>query len=150
MVKIEDIRSFIADTQLERSAIARRKNVGIREIIEGKRVVLVEDSIVRGTSIPETVAIVRENGATAVHVRVASPPILWPCFYGVNMESRTELIAANKSIEEIRRHIGADTLEYLSLAGLKKAVGIGDDLCTGCFDGAYPTELPAHLRKLAA
>ncbi len=145
LIKVEDIRSFIAETQAERVAIARRKLQAVPELIAGKRVVLTEDSIVRGTSLYETVRIAREGGASQVHVRVASPPILWPCFYGVNMESKEELIAAQKSVNEIREHIGADSLEYLSLDGLKKAIGIGDDVCTACFDGTYPTALPPHL-----
>ncbi|HSH55906.1 MAG TPA: amidophosphoribosyltransferase [Candidatus Limnocylindrales bacterium] len=150
LIKVEDIRSFIAETQAERVAIARRKLQAVPELMAGKRVVLTEDSIVRGTSLFETVRIAREGGAREVHVRVASPPILWPCFYGVSMESKEELIAAQKSVDEIREHIGADSLEYLSLDGLKKAIGIGDDVCTACFDGSYPTALPPHLMSKVA
>ncbi|AAL80278.1 amidophosphoribosyltransferase [Pyrococcus furiosus DSM 3638] len=109
----------------------------VREVIEGKRVVLVDDSIVRGTTIKRIVKMIRDAGAEEVHVRISSPPIRYPCYMGIDIPTRHELIAAWRTVEDIRREIGADSLAYLSIEGLKRAVGI-EDLCMACLTGHYP------------
>ena len=112
----------------------------VRSILEGKRVVLIDDSIVRGTTSRKIVTMLREAGATEVHVRIASPAIKFPCFYGVDISTYEELLCAHKSIEEARKTIGADSLSFLSPDALFKA-GNRSDLCLACFCGTYPTEL---------
>src|SRR5437660_272502 len=116
-------------------------STGPRSLLEGKRVVLIDDSIVRGTTSKKIVRMVRNAGAKEVHMRISCPPTISPCFYGVDTPSKSQLIAANKSIEEIREYTGADSLAYLSLEGLKKACGEGEktDYCTACYTGKYPT-----------
>ena len=113
----------------------------VRTLLEGKRVVLIDDSIVRGTTSRKIVRMIRNAGAKEVHMRISCPPTISPCFYGVDTPSKKELIAANKSIEEIREFIGADSLAYLSLEGMKKACGDGEKTtyCTACYTGKYPT-----------
>jgi len=113
----------------------------VRSLLEGKRVVLIDDSIVRGTTSRKIVRMIRSAGAREVHMRISCPPTISPCFYGVDTPSKKELIGANKSIEEIREFIGADSLSYLSLEGLKKACGDGEKTtyCTACYTGKYPT-----------
>lgn len=101
---------------------------------------VIDDSIVRGTTSRIIVQMLRDAGATAVHMRIASPPYAWPCFYGIDTGTREQLLAADRSVEEIRAFIGADSLEYLSVDALYKASG-REQLCTACFDGKYPTEL---------
>jgi amidophosphoribosyltransferase len=103
--------------------------------------VLIDDSIVRGTTSKKIVRMVRNAGAKEVHMRISCPPTISPCFYGVDTPSKNQLIAANKSVDEIREYIGADSLAYLSLEGLKKACGEGEktDYCTACYTGKYPT-----------
>ncbi|MCA9603018.1 MAG: amidophosphoribosyltransferase, partial [Myxococcales bacterium] len=108
-----------------------------RRILEGKRVVLVDDSIVRGTTSRKIVRMIRDAGAKEVHMRVSSPPTQWPCFYGIDTPSRRELIASSHSTDEIAKYIGADTLGYLTIDGLRAAVG-GDGYCDACFSGNYP------------
>ena len=113
----------------------------IRSLLEGKRVILVDDSIVRGTTSEKIVRMVRRAGATEVHLRISCPPTVSPCFYGVDTPSKRELIAANKNTEEIRKFIGADSLAYLSMPGLTRAVS--DDVgeyCYACYTGNYPTD----------
>lgn len=115
----------------------------VREVIEGKRVVVVDDSLVRGTTSRGLIRMIRQAGAREVHLRIASPPITGPCHYGIDTPTRAELIAASKSLEEIRDHVGVDTLGYLSLAGTLRATGgDGDGYCHACFSGQYPTRLP--------
>jgi amidophosphoribosyltransferase len=111
-------------------------------LLEGKRVVLIDDSIVRGTTSRKIVRMIRNAGAKEVHMRVSCPPTVSPCFYGVDTPSKKELIAANKSVEEIRAFIGADSLAYLSLEGMKKACADGEKTtyCTACYTGSYPTK----------
>ena len=125
----------------------------MRHVVEGKRLVLVDDSIVRGTTSRRIVQELRRAGAAEVHVRVASPPIVWPCFMGIDIASRGELIAANRDEAEIRDVIGADSLRYLSIEGLKRAVQVKDreGFCFACFDGHYPLQVPQQLEmdKLA-
>ncbi len=134
-------RTFIEPRQTVRDFGVRLKLNPVRSLLEGKRVVLIDDSIVRGTTSRKIVRMVRSAGAKAVHMRISCPPTISPCFYGVDTPSKKELIAANKSVEEIRQFIGADSLSYLSLEGLKKACGDGEKTtyCTACYTGAYPT-----------
>jgi len=134
-------RTFIHPTQAGRDFRVRIKFNPVREIIEGKRVIVVDDSLVRGTTSQELVRLIREAGAREVHLRVASPPVRYPCYYGIDMPTREELIAANLTVDEIREHLGVDTLGYLSLEGLLGAVDGGRTFCTCCFSGAYPAPL---------
>ncbi|MPZ98380.1 MAG: amidophosphoribosyltransferase [Dehalococcoidia bacterium] len=143
-------RTFIQPDQRLREQGVQLKFNPLREVLEGKRVVVVDDTIVRGTTTPRVVAMLRKAGATEVHMRITSPPITHPCFYGVDMASRGELIAAHESVEEIRQHIDADSLGYLSLAGTVDATYQGEDtLCAACFSGQYPSEVPLQLDKFA-
>jgi len=134
-------RTFIEPRQSVRDFGVKLKLNPVRSLLEGKRVVLIDDSIVRGTTSRKIVRMVRSAGASEVHLRISCPPTISPCFYGVDTPSKRELIAANKSVEEIREFIGADSLAYLSLEGLKKACGDGEkaNYCTACYTGVYPT-----------
>ena len=139
-------RTFIQPSQLIRQLGIRLKLNPLREIIEGKRVVVVDDSIVRGNTQRALVKMLREAGALEIHVRISSPPVKWPCYYGIDFASRAELIAAGLEIEDIRRSIGADSLGYVSMQGLVKATTIAEDrLCTACFSGEYPIEIPVDI-----
>ncbi|GAA0136877.1 amidophosphoribosyltransferase [Paenibacillus sp. YSY-4.3] len=138
-------RTFIQPSQELREQGVKMKLSAVRRVVEGKRVVMIDDSIVRGTTSRRIVNLLREAGATEVHVRITSPPFKNPCFYGIDTPSRAELIASSKSIEEIRKEINADSLEFLSAEGLISAVE-GDNakdykggLCMACFDNDYPT-----------
>ncbi len=134
-------RTFIEPEQRVRDFGVKLKLNPVRSLLAGQRVVLIDDSIVRGTTSRKIVRMVRDSGATEVHVRISCPPTIAPCFYGVDTPSRNQLIAANKSVEEIREYIGADSLAYLSLEGMRKACGEGDmkTYCTACYTGKYPT-----------
>ncbi len=136
-------RTFIEPEQRVRDFGVKLKLNPVRHVLEGKRVVLIDDSIVRGTTSKKIVRMVRDAGAKEVHVRISCPPTISPCFYGVDTPSKNQLIAANKSVEEIREYIKADSLAYLSLEGLRKAAGEGDDpmYCTACYTGKYPTNI---------
>jgi amidophosphoribosyltransferase len=115
----------------------------LREVIEGKRLVVVDDSIVRGNTQRAVIRMLRESGAAEIHVRISSPPVKWPCFYGIDFASRAELIANGLNTEEICRSIGADSLGYVSLEGLIEATTVPkEQLCRACFDGVYPVALP--------
>ena len=139
-------RTFIQPSQLIRQLGIRLKLNPLREIIEGKRVIVVDDSIVRGNTQRALVKMLREAGALEIHVRISSPPVKWPCYYGIDFASRAELIAAGLEIEDIRRSIGADSLGYVSMEGLVKATTIAEDrLCTACFSGEYPIEIPVDI-----
>ncbi|MEW5996820.1 MAG: amidophosphoribosyltransferase [Candidatus Micrarchaeota archaeon] len=138
-------RTFIMPDQKARISAVKAKLNPVRGVVEGKSVIVVDDSIVRGTTTREILRMVRDAGAREIHMRVTCPPIRHPCFYGVDMSTYEELIANKKSVEEIRKFIGADTLYYVSLEGLKKAIGLG--LCTGCLAGDYPTEYGMKLAK---
>ncbi|MEI6038738.1 MAG: amidophosphoribosyltransferase [Actinomycetes bacterium] len=139
-------RTFIQPSQLIRQLGIRLKLNPLREIIEGKRVIVVDDSIVRGNTQRALVKMLREAGALEIHVRISSPPVKWPCYYGIDFASRAELIAAGLENEDIRRSIGADSLGYVSMQGLIKATTIAEDrLCTACFSGEYPIEIPADI-----
>src|SRR5262245_42509882 len=134
-------RTFIEPKQSVRDFGVRLKLNPVRSLLQGKRVVLIDDSIVRGTTSKKIVRMVRNAGAKEVHMRISCPPTISPCFYGVDTPSKNQLIAANKSVEQIREYIGADSLSYLSLEGLKMACGEGEqtDYCTACYTGSYPT-----------
>jgi len=135
-------RTFIEPQQAIRDFGVKLKLNPIRRMLEGKRVVLVDDSIVRGTTSRKIVRLVREAGATEVHVRISCPPTISPCYYGVDTPRREELIGANNSVEEIRKFLGADSLGYLSLKSLRAALGDAEGkFCTSCYTGSYPTEL---------
>jgi amidophosphoribosyltransferase len=141
-------RTFIAPNQSMRALGVRMKLNPLRENIAGKRLVVVDDSIVRGTTTRAMVQMLREAGATEVHLRVSSPPYKWPCFYGMDTGQRGELIAANLSVDEIRDYIGADTLAYLALDRLLAATGaVGAGFCTACLTGDYPVTVPEALTK---
>ncbi|CEN28744.1 MAG: amidophosphoribosyltransferase [Lactococcus sp.] len=134
-------RTFIQPTQELREQGVRMKLSGVRSVVEGKRVVMVDDSIVRGTTSKRIVALLKAAGAAEVHVVIASPPLAYPCFYGIDIQTRQELIAANHSVAEINEIIGSDTLHFLSIEGLKAGIGLGDQICTSYFDGIFPTPL---------
>ena len=148
-------RTFIQPSQTIRQRGIRLKLNPLREVIAGQRVVVVDDSIVRGNTQRAIVAMLRESGAAEVHVRIASPPVAWPCFYGIDFASRAELAAGYLSVEEIRASIGADSLGYISLAGLTEATTLpAERLCRACFDGKYPipvaeAERGKHLLEIA-
>ena len=132
-------RTFIAPTQAERAKGVRRKLNPLRDNIAGKRLIVVDDSIVRGTTTRALVAMLRESGAREVHLRVSSPPFRWPCFYGIDTPDRDELLASVKSIDEIAAFLDVDSLEYLSLDHLKTAIGVADaGFCDACLTGTYP------------
>jgi amidophosphoribosyltransferase len=142
-------RTFIQPTQAGRDAKVKVKYNPVREIIEGKSVVIVDDSIVRGTTTRGLVALVRAAGAREVHMRVSSPPVTGPCYYGIDTPSREELIAANNTVDQIAGHLGVDSLGYLSLEGMLESVPSGPDgFCHACFSGDYPTAPPADPDKL--
>jgi amidophosphoribosyltransferase len=134
-------RTFIEPRQTVRDFGVKLKLNPVRTLLAGKRVVLIDDSIVRGTTSRKIVRMIRNSGAREVHMRISCPPTISPCFYGVDTPSKKELIAANKSVEEIREFIGADSLAYLSLEGMKKACADGEKTtyCTACYTGVYPT-----------
>jgi amidophosphoribosyltransferase len=136
-------RTFIQPSQSLREQGVKMKLSAVRGVVEGKRVIMVDDSIVRGTTSRRIVSLLKEAGATEVHVVISSPPITNPCFYGIDTSSKEELIAADKEVEEIRALIGADSLTYLSLEGMVKALGQNGPtgFCLGCFTGNYPTEI---------
>jgi amidophosphoribosyltransferase len=137
-------RTFIQPSQTIRQRGIRLKLNPLRDVIAGQRVVVVDDSIVRGNTQRAIVAMLREAGAAEVHVRISSPPVAWPCFYGIDFASRAELIAGSLSAEEIRVSIGADSLGYVSLEGLTAATTLpAGRLCRACFDGAYPLDVDA-------
>jgi amidophosphoribosyltransferase len=143
-------RTFIQPSQTIRQLGIRLKLNPLKEIVAGKRLVVVDDSIVRGNTQRALVRMLREAGALEVHVRISSPPVTWPCFYGVDFASRAELIANGLSTDEICRSIGADSLGYISLEGLVEATTLPmAQLCRACYDGVYPIELPdsVHLGK---
>ena len=140
-------RTFIQPSQTIRQRGIKLKLNPLREVIKGKRLIVVDDSIVRGNTQRALVAMLREAGAAEVHVRISSPPITWPCFYGIDFASRAELLATGLTVEEVKQAIGADSLGYLSEDGMIAATEQPrSSLCTACFTGNYPIELPeAHL-----
>ncbi|KFI89261.1 amidophosphoribosyltransferase [Bifidobacterium pullorum subsp. saeculare DSM 6531 = LMG 14934] len=148
-------RTFIQPTQELREQGVRMKLAAVRGVVSGKRVVVVDDSIVRGTTSKRLVQLLREAGASEVHMRISSPPLKYPCFYGIDISTTKELIAAKKSVEEIREFIGADTLAFLSLDGLIESIGLNADapyggLCVAYFNGDYPTALDDYEQEFLA
>ena len=142
-------RTFIQPTQATRDAKVRLKYNAVREVIQGKSVVMVDDSIVRGTTTRGLVTLVRAAGAREVHMRVSSAPVTGPCYYGIDTPSREELIAYNNTLEEIRTSLGVDSLGYLSLDGMLQSVPTGPEgFCHACFSGDYPTAPPTDPDKL--
>ncbi|MBM2825554.1 MAG: purF [Dehalococcoidales bacterium] len=143
-------RTFIEPDQRLRDLGVKLKFNPLPQMIEGKRVVLVDDSIVRGTTTPQVIKLLRKAGAKEVHMRICAPPICYPCFFGVDMATRWELIAARKTIPEIRDFIGADSLGYLSIDGLIKSVALPrDTFCLACFTGDYPVPIQIEMDKLS-
>jgi amidophosphoribosyltransferase len=143
-------RTFIQPDQRLREVGVKLKFNALPEILEGKRVILVDDTIVRGTTSRPIVNLVREAGAKEVHMRVHAPPVMWPCHLGVDMASRDELIAANMSLPEIEEHVGVDSLRYLSHDGLFRAIGHpAHDFCSACLTGTYPVQVNGVIGKHA-
>ena len=134
-------RTFIKPKQSSRESSVRVKLNVLKEAVDGKRIIMIDDSIVRGTTSDRIVKMLRDAGATEVHVRISSPPFLWPCYFGTDIPEREQLIAYNRSIEDIRKIIGADSLGYLGVERLEEMVG-GLSICKGCFTGPYPMEPP--------
>ncbi|MGI2335044.1 MAG: amidophosphoribosyltransferase [Dehalogenimonas sp.] len=143
-------RTFIEPTQRIRDLGVKLKFNPLKSVLDGKRVVLVDDSIVRGTTTPQVIKLLKRAGAKEVHMRVCAPPICHPCFFGVDMASRRELIAAQMTIPEIQEYIGADSLGFLSIDGLIRAVGAPKEkCCLACFTGEYPLPVQLEMDKLA-
>jgi amidophosphoribosyltransferase len=142
-------RTFIAPQQMKRDFGVNLKFNPVRRILEGRRVVVVDDSIVRGTTSRSLVAMLRSAGAREIHMRVSSPPIGWSCYYGIDTPNRKELIASSHTVEEIRKYLSVDSLGYLSMEGLRSSVSHPDDHCYACFDGKYSEWYGEPLDKLA-
>ncbi len=141
-------RTFIAPTQELRAEAVRMKLNPLKENVAGKRLVVIDDSIVRGTTQKQLVKMLREAGAREVHLRITSPPVKWSCFYGIDTGDRGELLAANLTVDEIRDYLNVDTLAYIHLDRLVDATGaVGAGFCDACFTGDYPVDVPVSLRK---
>ena len=140
-------RTFISPDQRLRNEGVHLKYNPMPELFRGRSVVVVDDTIVRGTTTPRIVQLLRDAGAAEIHMRIAAPPIQHPCHFGVDMATRQELIAASQTVEAIREHIGADSLGYLSLDGLQGALGLGKPTCVACFDGNYPVSIQSGLEE---
>lgn len=140
-------RTFIEPDQRMRELGVKMKLSPLKENLAGKKIVMMDDTIVRGTTTGPTVKMLKDAGAVEVHVRISAPPIKYPCFYGVDMAKQKELIASRLSIDEIKDHIGADSLGYLSIPGMVHAIGLKrDKFCMACFDGKYPIEIPDNIK----
>ena len=142
-------RTFIAPGQQSREDKVRIKLNPIADTVRGKRIVMIDDSIVRGTTSARIVKLLREAGALEIHMRVSAPPFLNPCYYGTDIDSRENLIACHHTIDEIAKIIGVDSLGFLSVESAKKIANgtSGEGYCTACFDGIYPTDIPSHSEK---
>jgi amidophosphoribosyltransferase len=141
-------RTFIQPSQSLRDLGVKLKLNPLPDSIRGKRLIVVDDSIVRGTTTKQTVAMLREAGAAAVHIRITCPPVKWPCFYGIDFPTRQELIGADLAVEEIRAYVAADSLGYLSQEGMVAATGSdATTFCSACFDGVYPIPVPERAGK---
>ena len=138
-------RTFIAPDQNERAKSVRRKLNPLRENIEGQRLIVVDDSIVRGTTTKALVGMLRDAGAKEVHLRISSPPFMWPCYYGIDTPNRDDLLAANHTIHEMNDFIGSDSLEFITLANLRAAVQLDGECCDACLTGTYPAPIPVTL-----
>ena len=143
-------RTFIQPHQADRDFGARMKYNPVREVVNGQRVVIVDDSLVRGTTSRSLVRMLRQVGAAEVHFRIGSPPVRWPCFYGIDMPTRSELIGSELDVSEIEAQLGVDSLGYLSLEGMVDAVAGAGPYCTACFSGAYPAPLVDVEKGLAS
>lgn len=139
-------RTFISPTQSLREQGIRLKLNPLRHVIDGKRVVIVDDSIVRGNTSRKLVQLLRDAGAAEVHMRITSPPVKWPCFFGIDTDTQEQLIASSHSVQQISDSIGTDSLAYLTIPDLLASVG-GSDHCLACFDGNYPIEIPEQVRS---
>ena len=141
-------RTFIQPTQSMRESGIKMKLNPLRDVLEGKRVIMVDDSIVRGTTSRKIVKALRDAGALEVHMRISSPPVTHPCFYGIDTDTQEQLIAATKSVEEIAKQIGVDSLAYLSWEGMLKATGEDtNNFCSACFTGNYPIDVPDNVKR---
>jgi amidophosphoribosyltransferase len=140
-------RTFIAPTQNMREASVRRKLNPLRENIAGQRLVVVDDSIVRGTTTKALVGMLRDAGALEVHLRISSPPFMWPCYFGIDTPTRNDLLAANHSVAEMRDYIGCDSLEFITLENLRLAIRLDGECCDACLTGNYPAPTPVALGK---
>ena len=141
-------RTFIAPSQEMRALGVRMKFNPLRANVSGRRLVVVDDSVVRGTTQKQLVRMLREAGALEVHLRLTSPPVRWPCFYGMDFGDANQLLAANLDVEEIRAYLGVDTLAYIDLDRLLASTGHDPDaFCAACFTGQYPVPVPVELRK---
>ena len=141
-------RTFIQSSQRQREHSVKIKLNALKASVEGKRVVLIDDSIVRGTTSAKIIQMLKDSGAKEVHMRISAPPFKNPCYFGTDVDSRENLIACHMSVEEIRQKIGADSLDYLSIENMRKiAIGCGRGLCEGCFTGVYPIEVPEEDHK---
>ena len=141
-------RTFILPDQAAREKAVSSKMIPIKSTVNGKRILIIDDSIVRGTTLKKLVTMLREAGATEVHVRIGSPPIIAPCFYGIDMKNREQFIANKHTVDEIREIIGADSLGYISIQGLVEAIGIpASDLCLACVNGKYPTKIEGEEHR---
>ena len=134
-------RTFIKPKQSSRESSVRVKLNVLKDAVKGKRIIMIDDSIVRGTTSDRIVSMLKEAGAAEVHVRVSSPPFLWPCYFGTDVPAREQLIAYERTVEEVREMIGADSLGYLKLERLEEMAD-GLPICKGCFTGKYPMEPP--------
>ncbi|MDP3758670.1 MAG: amidophosphoribosyltransferase, partial [Candidatus Daviesbacteria bacterium] len=143
-------RTFISPEEHTRHRIVQLKLNPMRHILNGKRVIVIDDSIVRGTTSKQIVKMIRDAGAREVHLLVSSPPFKFPDFYGINVQYQKELIAATKDIKHIEKELGADSLHYLSYQGLIKAVGLPEDLLnTSCFTGIYPVDIGERRKEIS-
>jgi amidophosphoribosyltransferase len=138
-------RTFISPDQEERTKNVRRKLNPLRENIEGQRLIVVDDSIVRGTTTKALVGMLRDAGAKEVHLRISSPPFTWPCYYGIDTPNRDELLAANHSVQEMNDFVGSDSLEFITLANLRAAIQLDGECCDACLTGTYPAPIPVTL-----
>ncbi len=140
-------RTFIQPTQRMREQGIRMKLNILKDVLGGRRIIIVDDSVVRGTTSGKIVQALRDAGATEVHMRISSPPVTHPCFYGIDTDSQDQLIAATKSVKEIEAQIGADSLAYLSWEGMLQATGANpDSFCSACFTGKYPIAIPDSIK----
>jgi amidophosphoribosyltransferase len=141
-------RTFIQPTQHMRESGIRMKLNTLKDVLGGKRVIIVDDSIVRGTTSRKIVKALRDAGASEVHMRISSAPVTHPCFYGIDTDTQDQLIAATKSVEEIAAQIGVDSLAYLSLEGMLKVTGVDtNSFCSACFNGNYPIAIPDNVKR---
>ena len=137
-------RTFIKPKQSSRESSVRVKLNVLKEAVDGKRIIMIDDSIVRGTTSDRIVKMLRDAGATEVHVRISSPPFLWPCYFGTDIPSEDQLIATGKTVDEICKIIGADSLGYLEVDRLSEMICGGTGFCDACFTGNYPMDPPTR------